>query len=264
MKTALFLALLAGTLLSTSGEGKLKATRAKLHTLREQVSLLGEILERTERVADMAARQVGSGDDDSGESAEESEEDDGIGGPLAEMLERFFYGFVGMLESMIKGENFQTKVSSLSDLLAGLPRNYSKVTHNSEQQGNTTINTTTTVEKSQGKDGSFSFGHVKTVVDGPNGKSFSSIVQKMFQSASGASGGDSTANENTATDNPASASPTPKAEPSPTPKAEATPTPQAEATPTPKAEDEGAKSVRNLQLLEILELLRNAKTEGDN
>ncbi|KAI8511315.1 zinc finger, MYM-type [Branchiostoma belcheri] len=38
MKTALFLALLAGTLLSTSGEGKLKATRAKLHTLREQQS----------------------------------------------------------------------------------------------------------------------------------------------------------------------------------------------------------------------------------
>ncbi|KAI8511314.1 hypothetical protein Bbelb_104140, partial [Branchiostoma belcheri] len=160
----------------------------------------------------MAARQVGSGDGDSGESEESAEEDDGIGGPLAEMLERFFYGFVGMLESMIKGENFQTKVSSLSDLLAGLPRNYSKVTHNSEQQGNTTINTTTTVEKSQGKDGSFSFGHVKTVVDGPDEKSFSSIVQQMFQSASGASGGDSTANENTATDKPPSASPTPKAE----------------------------------------------------
>ncbi|CAH1265133.1 Hypp3124 [Branchiostoma lanceolatum] len=257
MKTALFLALLAGTLLSTSGEGSLGATRTKLRTLREQVNLLGEILERTERVADMAARQEG------GDNADE----DDSRNPLGEILERFFYGFMGLLQTLAKGEDFKPKLSSLSEMLAGLPKNFSKVTHNSEQKGNTTVNTTTTIEKSQGDGKSYSFGKVQTSVDGPNQKSFSSVVQQVFQSSSGFTGGDNTPDADGDTppaadgDTPPAADNVPDGDTPPAGNNTVGDNPPATATPTPKAADDGAKSARNLKLLDILELLRNAKTE---
>ncbi|XP_066283903.1 uncharacterized protein [Branchiostoma lanceolatum] len=251
MKTALFLALLAGALLSTSGEGSLGATRTKLRTLREQVNLLGEILERTERVADMAARQEGG----------DNEDEDDSRNPLGEILEGFFYGLMGLLQNLAKGEDFKPKLSSLSEMLAGLPKNFSKVTHNSEQKGNTTVNTTTTIEKSQGDGKSYSFGKVQTSVDGPNQKSFSSVVQQVFQSSSGSIGGDNTTDADG--DTPPSADNFPDGDTPPAGNNTVGDNPPAAATPTPKAADDSAKSARNLKLLDILELLRNAKTEGN-
>ncbi|XP_035694213.1 translationally-controlled tumor protein homolog isoform X1 [Branchiostoma floridae] len=57
MKTTLFLSLLAGTLLSSSGQGSSVATRARFRAVREKINLLGEILEQIEQVADMAAHR---------------------------------------------------------------------------------------------------------------------------------------------------------------------------------------------------------------
>eukprot|EP00058_Branchiostoma_floridae_P014544 XP_002600032.1 hypothetical protein BRAFLDRAFT_79726 [Branchiostoma floridae] len=122
MKTALFLAFLAGTLLSTSGESSLGATQAKLRALREQVSLLGEILDRSERVVDMVARQEGGGGGD-GEAQGNSGESPSV------IFEKFFYGLMSLMGKLIKGEDYTPKLLSLSQMLQGLPKNYSKVTH---------------------------------------------------------------------------------------------------------------------------------------
>ncbi|XP_078597127.1 uncharacterized protein LOC144873550 [Branchiostoma floridae x Branchiostoma japonicum] len=252
MKTALFLAFLAGSLLSTSGESSLGATQAKLRALREQVSLLGEILDRSERVADMVARQEGGGGgggEDTGSSGESP----------AVIFEKFFYGLMSLMGKLIKGEDYTPKLLSLSQMLEGLPKNYSKVTHNTEQKGNTTINTTTTIEKSQKGGNSYSFGNVQTSAIGPNQKSFSSVIQKVFQSSSSSSSGDKTANDNTAGNNPPTgnnppADNNPPAENNP-PAATAGNNPPA-ATPTPKAADQGSQSARRLRLLDLLEQLR--------